>query len=197
MAPILGIAAVALIASLLHHPEPDRVVLLPGPDGKVGRVVVTTAQGESTLASAYAGTTIAASGKLEAVTESEASVRQRYGATLAAQPPRPAYFRVYFLRGGDQLTPESQAALAALKDELAKHPAPEVNVIGHTDSVGSDEVNDKLSYERAEVVRKLMIQQGVSAGSIAASGRGKRQPLVPTADGVDEPRNRRVEIEVR
>jgi outer membrane protein OmpA-like peptidoglycan-associated protein len=74
---------------------------------------------------------------------------------------------------------------------------PDVQVIGHTDAVGSNAVNDPLSRQRADVVRSGLVARGVPADRIVASGRGKREPAVPTADGVAEPRNRRVEILVR
>jgi outer membrane protein OmpA-like peptidoglycan-associated protein len=70
-------------------------------------------------------------------------------------------------------------------------------VIGHTDRVGNAEGNDKLSLTRAEGLRDLLIESGVPADKLEAVGRGERDPLVPTADDVDEPKNRRVEINVR
>jgi outer membrane protein OmpA-like peptidoglycan-associated protein len=70
-------------------------------------------------------------------------------------------------------------------------------VIGHTDAVGSNPFNDALSQQRAETVRAELIRRGVAPESIQASGRGKRDLLIPTPDGIAEPRNRRVEIFVR
>lgn len=198
MAPIVGMAAVALFAWMVQSPAPvARVVLLPGPDGKVGRVVVNSQGHESTLESAYAGTEIGASGKMALRQESEASVRERYGAALDARPMRPVSYRVYFVSGRDALTPESLPVLQELKTELGRRPAPEMTVVGHTDRVGSVEANDRLSLQRAETMRKLLIEQGVSASAIEVAGRGEREPLIPTADEVAEARNRRVEIGVR
>ena len=57
--------------------------------------------------------------------------------------------------------------------------------------------NDALARQRAETVRAALIARGARAENIVAIGRGKRELLVPTADGVAEPRNRRVEIVVR
>ena len=74
---------------------------------------------------------------------------------------------------------------------------PDVLVIGHTDKVGNDAVNDALSRQRADVVRKALVARGVAPENIVVIGRGKRDPIVPTADGVAEARNRRVEILVR
>jgi outer membrane protein OmpA-like peptidoglycan-associated protein len=70
-------------------------------------------------------------------------------------------------------------------------------VIGHTDRVGADDANDALSLQRAQTMREAMLGLGIPPARIRAAGRGEREPLVPTADGVEEPRNRRVEINVR
>jgi outer membrane protein OmpA-like peptidoglycan-associated protein len=74
---------------------------------------------------------------------------------------------------------------------------PDVQVIGHTDTAGSNAVNDPLSQQRAEVVRRGLVARGIPADRVTATGRGERELAVPTADGVAEPRNRRVEILVR
>ena len=104
---------------------------------------------------------------------------------------------LYFEAGGNVLTQESQAALASIRKEIAERPASEVMVIGHTDRVGNAELSDKLSLTRAEGIRDLLIESGVAVDKLEAVGRGERDPLVPTADDVDEPKNRRVEINVR
>jgi outer membrane protein OmpA-like peptidoglycan-associated protein len=74
---------------------------------------------------------------------------------------------------------------------------PDVLVVGHTDAVGSDQFNDALGQQRAETVRIALMRLGVPADDIHAISRGKRALAVPTADGVAEPRNRRVVIIVR
>jgi outer membrane protein OmpA-like peptidoglycan-associated protein len=58
--------------------------------------------------------------------------------------------------------------------EIAKRPVPDVLVIGHTDAVGTDQVNDKLSRDRADVIRAGLIQSGIAPENIVAIGRGKR-----------------------
>ena len=74
---------------------------------------------------------------------------------------------------------------------------PDVLVIGHTDTVGSDQANDVLGQQRADIVRAALIRLGVPGDDIHALSRGKRSLAVPTANGVAEPLNRRVEIIVR
>ena len=68
---------------------------------------------------------------------------------------------------------------------------------GHTDRVGSVADNDRLSLQRAEAVRAMLIQRGINSSFLRAVGRGEREPLIPTADEQAEPRNRRVEVIVR
>ena len=67
----------------------------------------------------------------------------------------------------------------------------------YTDAKGSDAYNDALSLRRAQRIRAELIRLGIDPARIAAEGRGKRELLVPTPDNQAEPRNRRVEVEVR
>jgi outer membrane protein OmpA-like peptidoglycan-associated protein len=77
-----------------------------------------------------------------------------------------------------------------------------VTIVGHTDSKGSDDYNDRLSLARAETVRAWLIDRGAVPESTGIDGRGERQPVAPNekADGSDDPegrqKNRRVEIEI-
>jgi len=70
----------------------------------------------------------------------------------------------------------------------------QITVTGHTDTVGSDAYNMRLSKRRAESVAAELEAKGIPSGEIALVAKGKRDLLVPTADGVREPQNRRVEI---
>ena len=174
----------------------ERVVLLPSADGARSAVVVRDKQGEVLLDQPYAAIK-GQSGANAGYQSSPEEVQARFAGALAAQPARPASYVLYFEAGGNVLRAESQAALATIRKEIAERAASEVMVIGHTDRVGSVEGNDKLSLKRAEGLRDLLIEAGVPADKLEAVGRGERDPLVPTADEVDEPKNRRVEINVR
>ena len=175
----------------------ERVVLLPGSDGKTGAVVVTTNTGSMLLDKPYAAAIVSSGGSIKAASEDVASVRARYEDAMIAQPARPISFFVFFLRGKDEFTEESKLLVAKLKAEIAQRPAPEIAVIGHTDRVGSETSNDALSLKRAEAMRKALVSAGIAASSISIAGRGEREPLVPTADEVAEPKNCRVEVNVR
>ena len=69
-----------------------------------------------------------------------------------------------------------------------------LEVTGHTDTVGSDAYNMRLSRRRAESVAAELEKDGIASSEIEIVAKGKRDLLVPTADGVKEPQNRRVQI---
>jgi len=71
-----------------------------------------------------------------------------------------------------------------------------VQIVGHTDTVGSDRYNQALSERRAETVKDEMVRQGMDGGTIAIEGKSFHDPLVPTGPGVREPQNRRAVIDL-
>ena len=176
----------------------DLVVLLPKPDGTIGGVIVRTEDGQEILLNkAYAGAHIDGPGAMQPVTYDAARAKREFSPVVAALPARPATFLLYFLEGNDELTPESEREVERIFAEIAARPYPEILIIGHTDAVGNAQFNDQLSGQRAQRVRDDLVKRGTSADRIEVSARGKREPLVPTSQGVSEPRNRRVEINVR
>jgi outer membrane protein OmpA-like peptidoglycan-associated protein len=203
MDPVIPIIAIGVLIAIFGEDKPvpqparERVVLLPEPDGRPSAVMVTGRHGTIALEKPYAAADVLADGALARVEESAASVQTRFGAALAAQPPAPVSFTVYFVFDTDELTPASRAQFDRIRAELASRPAPEVAVIGHTDRVGSVAYNDALSLKRAHSVRAALVAAGIASGGIEVAGRGEREPAIPTADEVDEERNRRVEITVR
>ena len=87
--------------------------------------------------------------------------------------------------------------LAALRAEIAARTGPEVEVIGHTDTVGGTEDNDILSTRRAEEVLNWLASQGFDKSIMSAVGRGERELKEPTVDNISNAANRRVEVIVR
>ncbi len=152
---------------------------------------------EVLLDSAYASAKSSAGGKLRAGSADRKTIDRQFGPALAAMPPAPKSFTVYFLSGSDDFTEESKSTINAMLQEMRQRPSPEVTVIGHTDRVGSDDDNDALSLQRAERVKQMLVALDVPADRISVAGRGAREPLVATERGVDEPQNRRVEVSVR
>ncbi len=192
------LALAALAAGCASAPKtPALFAVVPGADGHVGAIVVHTDREDLVINSAYGAQRLKSDGSVEATRLTAADVRRDFGATLDALPGKPATFILYFLEGKDELTPESKAEMDKVFGELKRRPLPDILVIGHTDTVGGLAFNDRLSLARAERLREMMVGLGIPAERIVAAGRGKREPLIPTDDNVSEPRNRRVEINVR
>jgi len=197
MEALLVGAAIALAILFGRQGAEELVVLVPAADGHIGTVVIDRAGKRTTLNTAYAASRVLGAEEVGNTTLPAEEVQRQFGAALSAIPARPASFLLYFVTGTDELTEHSKGEMQRVLDELRRRPLPDIQVIGHTDSVGADTENDSLSLQRAEKLRAEMLSLGIPAARIRAAGRGEREPLVPTADGVDEPRNRRVEINVR
>ena len=103
---------------------------------------------------------------------------------------------VTFATGSAAITPSFQATLNEVAESLTKYPNSLVDVYGHTDTVGSTASNQTLSEERARAVTNYLTSRGVASNRIRWQGFGETQLKVATADNVNEPRNRRVEIKV-
>ena len=185
-----------LASTLIGCAQRGTVVLLPEKDGRPTAVVVKQNDKETVLDKPYAAIRETPFGS-RPYTSTPEEVKTKFGPALASQPQRAVSFTLYFVEGKDEFTDESKHVVESLFSEIAKRPVPDVVVIGHTDALGNDQVNDALARQRAETVRAELIRRGVAPDNIQASGRGKREPLIPTPDGIAEPRNRRVEIFVR
>ena len=84
--------------------------------------------------------------------------------------------------------------LQRLAQTLNQNPAATVSVVGHTDSTGSDAINNPLSQRRADAAKAYLVSQGVAASRIATSGAGSTQPIASNATVDGRAQNRRVEI---
>jgi outer membrane protein OmpA-like peptidoglycan-associated protein len=175
----------------------ELVVLLPEEDGQVGAVAIEAKQRTTILDAPLAAAKIDTQGHVKKDRLTEEEVRQTFASALAAQPPKPVSFILYFLANSMEIVPSSQAILEAILTEVARRQAVEVQITGHTDRVGSVADNDRLSQVRAEAVRDMLVQNGLQASFIRVVGRGEREPLIPAPDEQPEAQNRRVEVIVR
>ena len=120
-------------------------------------------------------------------------------APAPAQPAavQPETYVVYFDLDKSNIKPEAAQILDRAIADAKDGGTPSISVTGHADRSGSEDYNLGLSLRRSDAVREYLIKGGVTADQITVSGRGEAEPAVPTADGVQEPRNRRVEIIVQ
>jgi outer membrane protein OmpA-like peptidoglycan-associated protein len=172
------------------------VVVLPNPDGSTGAVTVDDGQNSIVLDSPYAAGEVS-SGKVATATSDADEVQEVFGSALAAQPILPNHFQLYFVSDTDVLTPESGQRYRGVFDDIERRPVYQVEVIGHTDTLGDSAYNQELSRRRAAAIRDRLVGDGIDRQAISIAGRGELDLAVPTGSQVSEPRNRRVEITVR
>ena len=191
------IPALASMVLLAGCPRQALFVVLPNAEGGgVGAITVEDGTTATTLDRPYA-TAEARAGSTAPTEENPENISVIFRRAIAARPILPHHFRLYFIVGSPELTPESKIAYRAVFDDTKQRPVYEIEVIGFTDTVGDLPYNQALSLRRAAAVRDTLVRDGLDRQAISIAGRGKRDPLVPTADQTAEPRNRRVEITVR
>lgn len=103
---------------------------------------------------------------------------------------------VLFETGKATLLPGAEATLTRVSDYMTQYPHTRLRIEGHTDSQGSNEVNQRLSYMRAESVAQALALRGVSSNRIEAVGHGPEMPIASNATAAGRQQNRRVEIQV-
>jgi len=103
---------------------------------------------------------------------------------------------VLFDTGSATLKPGAREKLARVAGILASHPDLKIEIEGHTDSVGGDDYNQRLSERRAESVRTYLVQQKIAATSVDAEGFGESRPVANNASPAGRQKNRRVELVV-
>jgi len=177
----------------------DTIVLVADPDGRVGRVTVTTKGGTSTLASP--NTMIEVTGADEGPSAPREIDRKQidslFAGSIRALPREPDVFLLYFTHNSTELTAESKSQISEILSAVGKREFYELTLVGHTDTTGSDEYNMKLSNDRAGAVRDTLVRLGITKDRIELRYHGKQDLIVPTGDNVNEPRNRVVEVVVK
>ena len=112
------------------------------------------------------------------------------------ESPEPESFTVYFGFDSAQLSSEARNTLGQVANAARDNSDAEISATGFTDTVGPEDYNQDLSFRRAQAVKEALSGRGIDADRIGTAARGESQLAVETADGVREPRNRRVEIQL-
>jgi OmpA-OmpF porin, OOP family len=173
-------------------------ILLPEESGETGKIVVRSDTSGIMLDKPYTEAVYHAStgGFLTRKTD-PGKVLDTYGKLLATEPPIPVMFTLYFLSGPADLTPESRSVVPRILDTAEKRASSGIDIIGHTDTMGTDEKNIALSLARARRVADILVTHGVKPDRITIQGQGEKELMVSTPDNTPEPRNSRVEVMIR
>ena len=140
-------------------------------------------------------------GEIAKVVEAPAPVAATPAPAVVA-PPVPVSEKVTFAADAffdfDKavLKPEGKAKLDDLTSKLQGMNPEVIIAVGHTDAIGSDAYNQKLSVRRAEAVKAYMVSKGIESNRVYTEGKGKKQPVADNKSAAGRAKNRRVEIEV-
>ena len=161
---------------------------------------------DASLTSAFPGAPIETESELE-LTKHSVSIGLRYGYNDPPAPPpvivppapapmAPKTFIIFFGFNKCNITAEADAVLSEAASAAKSGGSASVRIVGHTDTVGSNDYNQKLSECRANAAKANMVGKGVSEGSISTSGKGESELMVQTGDSVKEPQNRRATVDL-
>ena len=193
----LIVAVAALTLSGCAQKE-VRIILLPEDGGKVGRIELTDKSGKSyTVDKAWEQVELSTDGKAKSEITSEQAVMAQFGQTLSALPIPPATFMIFFKSDSAEILGASLKELEGMLGQIKERKPNQIICAGHSDSLGEKSYNKSLSLKRAEAVQKYLIKHGIDKNIIEISYYGDANPLVKTAPGASNAKNRRVEIIAR
>lgn len=175
------------------------VVLVPDPDGSVGRITVANAAGSVEIDAPNESTAIrdAETPPSPPETLKPQVIDDLFGKALAVQPEPPVHFILYFEKDSTRLRPSSRELLPDVLNTIQTRRAERISVVGHSDTLGDKGYNLDLSRRRAVAVKKMLVKEGIDEAFIETTSHGEENPLVKTADNVSNPKNRRVEVVIR
>ena len=118
------------------------------------------------------------------------------GTVAESSQTSPGTYEVFFAFNKSTLSSSAKQVIAQAAQDYKSTGSATISLTGHTDTVGSQPYNQRLSERRAQAVQAELVRDGVSPSAVTTVGDGENDLLVPTAEGVREPRNRRVQIVV-
>ena len=174
-------------------------VLQSDPDGRTGEMVVMNQGGSQVLARPGDATEVkdANTPPSALFRVEEAEIAKTFGPALAAQPPPPVLYVLYFRTGSTDLVAESEKLIPQILQNVKARQSTDISIVGHTDRVGMRQGNYTLALDRAQQIKGMLTSKGVDPAFIEVESHGEDNPLIPTDNEAPEPRNRRVEVTVK
>jgi outer membrane protein OmpA-like peptidoglycan-associated protein len=198
---VISAMAVGGCATSSYEPNPTRDTAI---GAAAGAAVGAAVHSSNRTHGALAGAAVAGLGsyiwssqmskqkrEMESATQGTGvQVTQTADNQLKLQVPSDVSFDV----GSAQIKPAFDPILDRFAQTLVENPKTTVRIVGHTDSTGSDAINDPLSVNRAASVRNYLGAQGVASHRVAVDGRGSSEPIAANSTDAGRARNRRVDI---
>lgn len=128
---------------------------------------------------------------------SQDEIYSKFKDIISNQPAKPKSFLLYFNSKGTKLSNDSYGVLDEILEEIRKRKVKDVTIIGHTDTVGSNEKNITLSLKRAKYIKNWILSNKIKFNTLEVESHGENDLLIQTADNVSEVKNRRVEVFIR
>jgi outer membrane protein OmpA-like peptidoglycan-associated protein len=187
----------ALVLSGCGLPR-DVIVLVPDEGGKVGGIVVSKAGAQHELSGSYAaiGTATPAQPN-EIFSADQRTVESAFAGALAAKPRPPKVYTILFVLGQFEVDPAGFDTMTEAVAAARATANADITVTGHADAIGDDVSNRALSLRRAQAIYNALVSAGVRPSVIDLEYHGSSNPAIAAANGVPEPRNRRVEVTIR
>ncbi len=187
-----------LLLFILDSSAPDSRVVLLDNNKAHNEIIVENETGEVVLDKPYTAVSIDYDESIQDVVPVDVAGLKQDNKNIEDYGfLHPVSMVLYFKLASDELTEQSARELRKIKDIVKSHYPCKVTVSGHTDRRGDEKTNVKLAYKRAKKIYNWIKAQHLNIESLDVNSFGESDPLVPTADGVEEPKNRRVEVFIR
>lgn len=187
-----------LVASLMHNPTHTTVVLADNNKAH-NAIVVTTKAGSTVIDKVGYYVDLTSNKEKPSVVKkmSNQEIEKRFKSTIKALPLKPKHIYLYFKNGTSELTMDSLNKLPYIYKLLEQRAPCDLNIIGHTDTKGTQKINLVLSMKRAKDIKKWILSRAVNVNNIKVEAYGENDLLVQTPDETSEPKNRCVELLIR
>jgi len=174
-------------------------ILLLKNDKKHNAIIVSTDKGSSNLDKAEYFVDLKDKTKAPPPAKKmpKEEIKRRFSKVFKASPPKALSYILYFEKNSMNLTENSKKIFQEALNSIKAYSPAVVDIIGHTDTTGSNKINIKVSLKRAKHIKLLLENKDVKAVSLTAKGYGEEDLLIPTSDNQQELKNRNVEIFIK
>lgn len=187
------------IVALLFIGCSKTTVVLADSGKKHNAIVVKTDKGSVTLDKVGSYVDLKAKDKAPSSVKrmSKEQMKRRFNDVINSAPAKPISYLLYFKPNSLELTQSSKELLSRVLETIKERTPCMVDIIGHTDTVGSSKSNLEVSLKRAKYIASMIKKMKIKVVSLSVKGYGERDLLVKTADNISNAQNRNVEIFIK